>query len=52
MEKVKWGWWLVIMMTLFGLEGNRYWGCLNQEKAALLHLKALLKVAQHDLLAS
>ena len=43
---------IVIMMTAFGLEGNRCWGCMNQEKAALLHLKALFKVAQHDSLSS
>uniref|UniRef100_A0A7C9EHX2 Leucine-rich repeat-containing N-terminal plant-type domain-containing protein n=1 Tax=Opuntia streptacantha TaxID=393608 RepID=A0A7C9EHX2_OPUST len=41
-----------MMMIVFGLQGNSCWGCLTQEKAALLHLKALFEVAQHDLLAS
>jgi len=39
----------IILMMVFGFQANRCWGCLREEKASLLHLKALFRVAEPHL---
>ena len=39
----------MILMMVFGFQANRCWGCMREEKASLLHLKALFSVAKPDL---
>ena len=38
----------MILTMVFGFQANRCWGCMREEKASLLHLKALFTVAKHD----